>query len=195
MNKLTDRELVILAQQGNQKAFTILTERHGRGLLAYVTEHLSGKNNEMAEEREDICQEAFNKAFSHIDEYDPKYEFSTWLYNIGKNTAIDYSRKRKIAIDAGLSAENATGIVNYGNPKNSPEDRMISNQEYSILLKYIEELDSKYRDIAKMRFIHEYAYEEIAQKLNIPLNTVRTRLKRAKESLAKKMDESELPNK
>lgn len=195
MNKLTDRELVILAQQGSQKAFTILTERHGRGLLSYVTEHLSGKNNEMAEEPEDICQETFNKAFSHIDEYDPKYEFSTWLYNIGKNRAIDYSRKRKIAIEAGLSAENATGIVNYGNPKNSPEDRMISNQEYSILLKYIEELDSKYRDIAKMRFIHEYAYEEIAQKLNIPLNTVRTRLKRAKESLAKKMDESELPNK
>lgn len=195
MNKLTDRDLVILAQQGTQKAFTILTERYGRGLLSYVTEHLSGKNNEMAEGPEDICQEAFNKAFSHIDEYDPKYEFSTWIYNIGKNTAIDYSRKRKITIEAGLSAENSTGIANYGNPKNSPEDKMISNQEYSILLKYIEELDSKYRDIAKMRFIQEYAYEEIAQKLNIPLNTVRTRLKRAKEMLAKKLDESELPNK
>ena len=195
MNKLTDRELVLMAQQGIQKAFTILSERHGRGLLSYIAESLSGKTSEMAEEPEDICQEAFNKAFTHIDEYDPKYEFSTWLYNIGKNTAIDYTRKRKIAIEAGLSAEKATGIANYGSPKNSPEDKMISNQEYSILLKYIEELDSKYREIAKMRFIQEYAYEEIAQKLNIPLNTIKTRLKRAKESLAKKLDESELPNK
>ena len=66
---------------------------------------------------------------------------------------------------------------------------MISNQEYSKLLKLIEALDDKYRDIAKMRFIQELAYEEIAQKLDIPLNTVRTRLKRAKETLAKKLDE------
>ena len=111
------------------------------------------------------------------------------LLNIGRNTAIDYSRKRKIAIEAGLSAEKAVGIINYGNLKNSPEDNMISSQEYSNLLKAIEELNERYREIAKMRFIQEYAYEEIAQKLDIPLNTVRTRLKRAKDILVKKLDE------
>lgn len=180
MNRLTDRELIEMARQGEQKAFTVLTERHGKGLLAYISEHLSGNNafTESAEEPEDICQEAFNKAFTHIDNYDPRYEFSTWLYNIGKNTAIDHARKRKLIIE----------IADYGNPKNSPEDKMISNQEYSKLLKMIEELDDKYRDIAKMRFIQELAYEEIAQKLDIPLNTIRTRLKRAKEILAKKLD-------
>ena len=66
---------------------------------------------------------------------------------------------------------------------------MISSQEYSNLLKAIEELNERYREIAKMRFIQEYAYEEIAQKLDIPLNTVRTRLKRAKDILVKKLDE------
>lgn len=191
MNKLTDRELVLMAKQGRQQAFTILTERYGKGLLAHIAELLSGNNNmvEMAEGPEDICQEAFHKAFAHIEDYNPQYEFSTWLYNIGKNTAIDYSRKRKIAIEAGLSTDKAAGIANYGNMKNSPEDKMISLQEYSILIGHIEELDEKYREIAQMRFINEYAYEEIAQKLDIPLNTVRTRLKRAKEILAKKLDE------
>ena len=191
MNKLTDRELIEMARQGEQKAFTVLTERHGKGLLAFISEHLSGNNaiTEGAEEPEDICQEAFNKAFTHLEDYDPRYEFSTWLYNIGRNTAIDHSRKRKLAIEAGLAAEKAVKIADYGNPKNSPEDKMISHQEYSKLLKLIEELDSQYRDIAKMRFIQELAYEEIAQKLDIPLNTIRTRLKRAKEILAKKLDE------
>ena len=191
MNRLTDRELIEMARQGEQKAFTALTERYGKGLLAYIAENLSGNNvnTESAEEPEDICQEAFNKAFLHIGDYNPKYEFSTWLYNIGRNTAIDHTRKRKLVIEAGLSAEKAVKIADYGNPKNSPEDKMISNQEYSKLLKLIDELDDKYRDIAKMRFIQELAYEEIAQKLDIPLNTVRTRLKRAKETLAKKIDE------
>ena len=100
MNKLTDRELVCLARQGCQKAFTLLSERYSRGLLAHIAEYLSGNNansTEMAEEPQDICQEAFHKAFTHINDYNPQYEFSTWLYNIGKNTAIDYSRKRKIS--------------------------------------------------------------------------------------------------
>lgn len=191
MNRFTDRELIEMARHGEQKAFTALTERYRKGLLSYICEHLSGNNaiTECAEEPEDICQETFNKAFTHIDDYDPKFEFSTWLYNIGKNTAIDYTRKRKLVIEAGLSAEKSVRLADYGNPKNSPEDKMISNQEYSILLKLIEELNSKYRDIAKMRFIQELAYEEIAQKLDIPINTVRTRLKRAKEILAKKLDE------
>ncbi len=191
MHKLTDRELAIMARQGEQKAFTVLSERYGKGLLAFVAEHLSGNNSniEGAVEPADICQEALNKAFTHIADYDPKYEFSTWLYNIGKNTAIDHSRKRKLVIEAGLSAEKETSIANYGSHRNSPEDKMISNQEYSKLLGLIEGLDDKYRDIAKMRFIQELAYEEIAQKIDIPLNTVRTRLKRAKEILARSIEE------
>lgn len=192
MNRLTDRELVKMAQEGEQKAFSVLMERYEKGLLAHIVEHLSvhsANDTEAAEEPQDICLVAFHKAFANIGSYNPTYEFSTWLYNIGKNAAIDYSRKRKLAIEAGMSAEKSDGIANYGTPKNSPEDKLISNQEYSILLRYIEELDDKYRSVATMRFIDELAYEEIAQKLDMPLNTVRTRLKRAKEQLASKLKE------
>ncbi len=192
MNRLTDRELIKLAQEGEQKAFSILMNRYEKGLLAHIVEHIATRvanEAETAIEPEDICMETFHKAFANISSYNTDYEFSTWLYNIGKNTAIDYSRKRKLAIDAGFSADKSEGISNYGTPKNSPEDKLISNQEYSILLQYIEELNEKYRNVAKMRFIDELAYEEIAQKLNMPLNTVRTRLKRAKEQLASKLKE------
>lgn len=191
MNNLSDRELIAKAVQGEQMAFTILMERYGRGLLLHISEYLQGiRNNgmEMAEEPEDICQEAFHKAFSNIGSYNPKYEFSTWLYNIGKNCVIDYSRKRKLIVEAGFGADKAPIISNLGGDvENSPEDEMISNQEYSILLGYIEELDEKYRSVAKMRFINDLAYEEIAQKLALPLNTVKTRLKRAKQMLTERM--------
>ncbi len=191
MNKKSDRELVTEALQGSQVAFTQLMERHKSGLLQHICENLAAFKNSgvyRAEEPEDICMEVFQKVFLNIGSYNPNYEFSTWLYNIATNRAIDYHRRRKIVIESGLTSTSEGSLINYGTgDKNSPEDKLISNQEYSLLLKRIEELDEKYREIAKMRFISEYAYDEIAAKLNIPLNTVKTRLKRAKEILAKKM--------
>ena len=195
MDTLTDRELVQMAKEGEQRAFAILMGRYGKGLTLHIGEYMANCRScgmEMAEEPEDICQEAFHKAFAGIGSYNEKYEFSTWLYTIGKNCVIDYTRKRKILVDAGITADVGDSLSNYGGEmENSPEDEMISNQEYSILLKYISELGEKYRTVAMMRFINELAYEEIAQKLDMPLNTVRTRLKRAKEMLVKRVEESE----
>lgn len=191
MENLTDRELVLKAQEGEQKAFALLMERYGKGLALHISEYMAGCRSfglEMAQEPEDICQEAFQKAFSGISGYDPKFEFSTWLYAIGKNCAIDYARKRRVSVEAGFGGEGNDFISNYGSElETSPEDDMISNQEYSILLGYIGELGEKYRSVAILRFINELAYEEIAQKLDMPLNTVRTRLKRAKQMLVNRI--------
>ncbi|MEG1511709.1 MAG: sigma-70 family RNA polymerase sigma factor [Bacteroidales bacterium] len=190
-SKLTDRELIVAAQQGRQEAYTVLLERYRKGLYMFVQEFLSGiKNNdgsiEMAEEPQDICQEAFQKAFQSLDKYNPKYEFSTWIFNIARNIAIDYSRKRKIAIGAKISHENAGEIINIlDGVRNSPEEKLISAQEYKKLIKHIDNLNDKYRTIARMRFIKEYAYDEIALELHLQINTVKTRVKRAKEQLMK----------
>ncbi|MEG1692103.1 MAG: sigma-70 family RNA polymerase sigma factor [Bacteroidales bacterium] len=190
-SKLTDRELIVAAQQGRQEAYTVLLERYRKGLYMFVQEFLSGiKNNdgsiEMAEEPQDICQEAFQKAFQSLDKYNPKYEFSTWIFNIARNIAIDYSRKRKIAIGAKISHENTGEIINIlDGVRNSPEEKLISAQEYKKLIKHIDNLNDKYRTIARMRFIKEYAYDEIALELHLQINTVKTRVKRAKEQLMK----------
>lgn len=191
METLTDRELVQRAKEGEQRAFALLMERYGKGLAVHIGEYMANCRScgmELAEEPEDICQEAFHKAFAGIKGYNEQYEFSTWLYTIGKNCVIDYTRKRRLQVDAGITPDVGDSLSNYGGEmENSPEDEMISNQEYSILLKYITELGDKYRNVAMMRFINELAYEEIAQKLDIPINTVRTRLKRAKEMLVKRV--------
>lgn len=188
---LPDKLLINAALEGDQTAYSLLVQRYKEGLTLYVNELVANLKNsegiiELAEEPQDIVQEAFHKAFQSLDTYSPQYRFSTWLFNIAKNTAIDYARKRKISIGANLSQENLHGLANIGaGIKNSPEDKLISSQEYNTLIGMINSLDEKYRQPAILRFIKEYEYNEIAQELNLELNTVKTRLKRAKELLKK----------
>ena len=186
-----DNDLINSALSGDQSAYTLLMLKHKEGLTLYVNEFIGTLKNtdgiiELAEEPQDIVQEAFHKAFQALPTYNPQYKFTTWLYNIARNIAIDYARKRKISIGANLTPDNLKDIANIGSGiKNSPEDKLISSQEYRTLIEMIESLEEKYRKPAILRFIREYEYNEIAQELNLELNTVKTRLKRAKEMLKK----------
>jgi RNA polymerase sigma-70 factor (ECF subfamily) len=185
------QELISSAIAGDQSAYTLLMQKHKEGLTLYVQEFIGTLKNsdgiiELAEEPQDIVQEAFHKAFQALPTYNPQYKFTTWLYNIARNIAIDYTRKRKISIGANLTPDNLKDIANIGSGiKNSPEDKLISSQEYRTLIEMIDSLDEKYRKPAILRFLREYEYNEIAQELNLELNTVKTRLKRAKEMLKK----------
>ena len=187
----SDAQLVSAALEGDQSAYTLLMERHKDPLRLYVNEfivHLKNSDGiiELAEEPQDIVQEAFQKAFQALPTYNPQYKFSTWLFNIARNIAIDYARKRKISIGANITPDNFHTLANIGSGiRNSPEDKMISSQEYRSLIEIISSLDEKYREPAILRFIKEYEYNEIAQELNLELNTVKTRLKRAKDLLKK----------
>ena len=186
-----DTGLITSALSGDQNAYTLLMLKYKEGVTLYVNEFIGTLKNtdgiiELAEEPQDIVQEAFHKAFQALPTYNPQYKFSTWLYNIARNIAIDYARKRKISIGANLTPDNLKDIANIGSGiKNSPEDKLISSQEYRTLIEMIESLEEKYRKPAILRFIREYEYNEIAQELNLELNTVKTRLKRAKEMLKK----------
>ena len=185
----SDAQLVTAALDGDQSAYTLLMERHKDPLRLYVNEfivHLKHSAGiiDLAEEPQDIVQEAFQKAFQALPSYNPQYKFSTWLFNIARNIAIDYARKRKISIGANITPDNFHTLANIGSGiRNSPEDKLISSQEYRSLIEMINALDEKYREPAILRFIKEYEYNEIAQELTLELNTVNTRLKRANEIL------------
>lgn len=185
----SDAQLVSSALEGDQSAYTLLMERHKEPLRLYVNEfivHLKNSEGiiELAEEPQDIVQEAFQKAFQALPSYNPQYKFSTWLFNIARNIAIDYARKRKISIGGNITPDSFQTLANIGSGiRNSPEDKMISSQEYRSLIEIISSLDEKYREPAILRFIKEYEYNEIAQELNLELNTVKTRIRRAKELL------------
>ena len=184
-----EKDIIDKAKNGDSSAFSFLMSKYEKGLSVYVSNLLNelGANNisEQAEEPKDICQEAFHKAFQSINYYDPSYEFSTWLFSIAKNLVIDYTRKRKLPVNSSEDSKNQAERINIGRGiKDSPEDLLIMNQEYDRLIENIESLDEKYRTVAELRFIKEYAYDEIATETGLEINTVKTRIRRAKEQLA-----------
>ncbi len=176
-----DNDLVIKALNGEQKAITALMDKYQKHIFAYIQTYV--KSNADAE---DLCQECFNKAFRNLKSYNSEYAFSTWLFNIAQNICIDYYRKKKLNLVPLSEGDSKNEKENWTNSVPSPEETIISVQTVEDLIRAIDSLDKIYRDAAILRFIKEYAYEEIAKELNLPLNTVKTRVKRAKDQFLKK---------
>lgn len=198
---LSDRELIDLARSGKQMAFTILFERYHNGLMTHINDILiggsdKGTSKEMSEEPQDVCQETFNKAFVNIHHYNYNFRFSTWLYNIATNTAIDYIRKRKKDIENSVSSSEKQDITNVlTGAKDNPEEKLIGSQETEHVMSVIDKLPKIYREVIRLYAVEEYAYEEIAKELDIPLSSVKVRLNRAKNMLAEKLTDSPLAQK
>jgi len=173
-----DKTLIERAIKRDQSACTTIVTVYRNALFVHISTYIS-----QSEDVEDICQETFQKCFKNLASYDPKYAFSTWLYTIAENCAFDFYRKKKLPMLSTdiLNSDEAT----YGAVNNSPgpEESMINTQEIESLIKSIQTLNIKYRKIAELRFIHEYPIEEIAKELSIPINTVKTRISRARKTL------------
>ena len=186
--KLSSEELIGLAVAKNESAFLELFNRYKDGLKAHVGRIIPSWDVE------DICMQSFLKAFLHIESYDPaKGEFRTWLYTIAWNTALDHLGRKKRESD-NMPTTNISDdgpVQKIVAPEKSPEETISYLEDYEKLLKYIEELDDLYRDIAKERFIDDCEYNEIAERHHLPVNTVKTRIKRAKEKLQKMMETSD----
>ena len=89
LTDLSDKELVDLALQQNQAAFIVLYTRYNAGVKNHISKYIA-----QAEDKEDVALESFQKAFSQISSYNPEFKFSTWLYRIARNTALDHISKR-----------------------------------------------------------------------------------------------------
>lgn len=170
----------------DDQSFSILILKHKNALLGHIKKFINDPNL-----ADDILQESIQKAYISLDKYNNNYNFSTWLYTIARNTALDYLRKQSLPI---TNYEDEELIRNIPDPKHTPEQRLVFNQDYDKLVSVIENLPEPYNKIAEMRFIKEFAYEEIAQALDMPINTVRTRLRKAKELLSELIDQNEFRN-
>ena len=188
LTNLTDAELVGLALEQNQAAYIVLYTRYNTGVRAHIARYVS-----LQEDIEDICLESFQKAFSQIATYNPEYKFSTWLYRIARNTAFDHiSRKdrEKNNLPTTSISEQLTEMNEIPAAIHNPEDEIINQQEYEWLAN-IEKLKDEYRTIARMNLIDNFGYKEIADELDMPINTVKTRIRRAKAMLLKMMEVSD----
>ena len=176
--RLEDIALVELALQRDQGAFALLLEKYRSSLMTHILKYVT-----VLEDAEDICQRSFEKAFMNIDRYNSQYAFSTWLYNIAQNEAIDHLRRSRASINSvPISSEREALEVLSGT---TPEEEFIIDQAVSNLISGIQGLPESYRQVAELRFIKDYAYEDIAQELGLPLGTVKTRINRSRKLLEK----------
>ena len=189
LTNLTDEELIKLAAGQHQTAFIILYTRYNAGVKSHISRYVIQK-----EEVEDICLESFQKAFSQIHTFNPEYKFSTWLYRIARNTAFDHlsknDREKSYMPMTSINEDNAE-LKELTATSHNPEDDIINQQEYDKWLNNIEKLKDDYKAVAKMNLIDNFGYKEIADALDMPINTVKTKIRRAKAQLLKMMDYSD----
>ena len=189
LTNLSDIDLVRLALEQNQAAFIVLYTRYNAGVKSHISRYVVQK-----EDIEDICLESFQKAFSQIGSYNPEYKFSTWLYRIARNTAFDHLNKHdreKNNMPTTSINEDIAELKELPASMHNPEEDIINQQEYDKWLTNIEKLKEDYRIVAKMNLIDNFGYKEIADALDMPINTVKTKIRRAKAQLLKMMDYSD----
>ena len=176
-------ELVILARNGNGLAFTALWDRHIDQLRSYIKNRFKNIDDY---DVDDICSRSFEKAFRQIHNFDDsKSQFLTWLCKIAKNTALDSLEKEKrihpknqiVYLDDETQSSGLEGIPDLS------EDALgtlIKTESEEERIKYIDRLPELYREVARKRLIDGMKYDEIAENMDLELNTVKTRIRRAK---------------
>jgi len=181
-----DSQLVARAQQGDKQAFNLLVEKYQRKLTRLLSRFIRDQA-----EVEDVTQEAFIKAYRALPAFRGDSAFYTWLYRIGINTAKNYlmAMGRRAPTSTEVEAEDAEGYEEGEQLRdiNTPESVLLSNEIAETVNSTIEQLPEELRQAIQMREIEGMSYEEIAQAMNCPIGTVRSRIFRAREAIAERL--------
>ncbi|HUP61550.1 MAG TPA: sigma-70 family RNA polymerase sigma factor [Thermoanaerobaculia bacterium] len=180
--QLDDRTLVSRVVEGDRDLFSVLVSRYEKRVINYVY-----RITHRYEDAHDLTQEIFVKVYLALDRYDPKYQFSTWLFRIAQNSAIDALRKKSI-MEVPL-ARPTTEDEPGGKEREFADDgvspyRALKNKQLSAAIdKAVENLPADYRELIQLRHFAEMSYEEIATMKKLPLGTVKNKLFRARNLL------------
>ncbi|MEZ4799272.1 MAG: sigma-70 family RNA polymerase sigma factor [Flavobacteriales bacterium] len=159
----------------DQKAFAELMERYREPIYFMLLKMVNNKDD-----AEDLTIEAFGKAFRRMGQYTPQFAFSTWLFKIASNNAIDFIRKKRIraiSIDQGFTSDDGEMIeISIKDAVLDPAEAMQKEERIKKMREIVEKLKPRYRKLVEMRYFDELAYEEIAEELKLPLGTVKAQL-------------------
>ncbi len=174
-------ELVASVLAGDQEAFGELVELYQRPVYN-LTYRMLGE----AGEAEDAAQEAFLRAYQHLDRYDNTRPFKTWLLSIASNYCIDRLRKRRLTW---LSIEEPLPPhPSLTSSEGEPEDAALSGERHAAIQAMLTELAPEYRAAVILRYWYDMSYTEIAEMLDTTESAIKSRLFRARQSLAEKME-------
>src|SRR5437667_386277 len=178
---LSDAEIVDLVLAGEQDAFAVLVERYKDAVQNLAYRMLSN-----ATEAEDVTQEVFVRAYTQLATYKPAHKFSTWLLSIASHLAIDQLRRRRFLA---LPLEDVPFLEWIVDSGASPEQSTLQGEQQDEIQVYLQRLPGKYRAVIVLRYWYDFSYEEIARTLNLTPPLVKARLHRARELLARYMNQ------
>jgi RNA polymerase sigma-70 factor (ECF subfamily) len=182
----SDEQLVELARNGDETAFPKLVKRYSRRILR-VARNIT--NND--EDAEDVLQESFLKAYTHLDGFQGNSKFYTWLVRIAMNEALMKLRKRRtgkmVSLDEELSTGEDTVVREVAVWDGTPEDRYSQEELREILDRTIASLPEGFRTVFVLRDVEELSTEETAEMLGLSIPAVKSRLLRARLQLREKL--------
>ena len=177
--EISDSELVINAIKGRESSFEELVRRYQRPIVAYVYRMLGDYDAAL-----DVTQEIFIKIYNSLSRYSSEYKFSTWIYRIAHNAAIDYMRRHKQNEQSlEIEANNEVFEIPLESKRPSPEQEREQSEWRTEIHNVVQKLPTNYRELILLRHTQDLSYEEIAEITNLPLGTVKNRLFRAREMM------------
>ena len=182
---LPDADVVRLAQEGRERAFRELVRRYERPVFSLIYRMVRDR-----ETSEDLAQETFVKILNHIEKYSPEFKFSSWIFKIANNVAIDHLRRKTldtVSIDgsphARTAAESAASALDVAVQQESALDELEARELGTAIERAVANLRPMYRACIMLRHVEGRSYEEIASALDLPLGTVKTYIHRARHEL------------
>ncbi|MBY5952152.1 sigma-70 family RNA polymerase sigma factor [Algoriphagus sp. NF] len=180
---LEDFDLIDQAvEEKDQQAYAALMKRYKKAVYFMILKMIRD-----ADDAEDLTMEAFAKAFKNLHRFKKDYTFSTWLFRIATNNAIDFIRKKKLktmSLNTTMSDDSGNSVtIDVEDDDNNPQDEFIKSQRIEMVRIFVDKLPAKYRKLVQLRYFDELSYEEIAQELEKPLGTVKAQLHRSRELL------------
>ena len=176
MENHTDEQLVESYLNGEKEALELLIKRYLKPIFGFVFSYI--KNSEDAEE---ITQDAFFKAWKNLKKFDKEKKFKTWLFSIAKNTALDFLKKKKPLLFSTIEEDGKENSIIGKIPEPSPlPDEILNRADLAEELNLaMDKLSPKYREVIFLYYKEQFNFREISELLNEPLDTIKSRHRRA----------------
>ena len=175
-----DRAAVRRARDGDESAYAELLARHRDRVFSFLLRLLGS-----SQDAEDVAQEAFVKAFSRLDSYDPARPFISWLFGIAHHAALDHLRARR---PAALSLDDPDGAPDPADPGPDAEAAAGAALDAALIERLLAALPPLYREPLLLRYKEELDIPEISRVLSLPEGTVKVRLFRGRDMLKRKLE-------
>ncbi len=187
---LTDQEIVLWAREGAETAYRELIRRYQRPVFSLVYRMV--RDRELAE---DLVQETFIKVLNAIERYRPEFKFSSWIFKIANNAAIDHLRRKELTTlsleggpDATTQDQLEATALQLGDSSESQLEELEARELGTAIERAISQLRPEYRSCIILRHIEGRPYDEIADVLGLPIGTVKTYIHRARAELKEALE-------